>query len=118
MPITAKSSPSMERTRSKGESPWVFTNWRNMLSGLRKMSRGPRKPRMERRMQRSANSVLMAAEAPLESESCLPARIARHGIAWATNMPMADSICSAVAPSMAPWTAALAMAPCTTWSIL
>ena len=85
-----------------------------MLSGLRKMSRGPMNPRMDRCMHRMANSVLMAALAPFESLSCLPARIARHGIACATNMPMALSISSALAPSMAPYTAALAMAPCTT----
>lgn len=31
---------------------------------------------------------------------------------------MADSICAGVAPIIAPYTAAEAMAPCTTWSIL
>jgi hypothetical protein len=63
-------------------------------------------------------SVLIAAEEPLESLSCLPARIARKGMKWATVMPMADSICSAVAPIIAPKTAAEAMAPWTTWSTL
>ena len=58
-----------------------------------------------------ATSVLIAAEAPLESDSCFPARIARHGMKCATPMPIADSICSAEAPPMAPQTAADAMAP-------
>ena len=31
-------------------------------------------------MQRTAASDEIAADAPLESESCLPARIARHGM--------------------------------------
>ncbi len=134
MPMTAKSSPARLRTRSKGEASAFFvlalvapTFWniwpgpskmRKMASGLRKMSRGPRKPAMERLTLRTANSVEMAADAPLESESCLPARMARKGMAWATVMPMADSICSAVAPSIAPKTAAEAMAPWTTWSTL
>ena len=78
------------------------------------MSRGPMKPRMDRCMQSTANSVLIAALAPFESLSCLPARMARHGMACATNMPMAPSISSAVAPRIAPYTAALAIAPCTT----
>ena len=80
MPITAKSSPEVESTSGNGLSPEVFSNWRNMLSGLRKMSFGPMKPRIERIMLRTATSVLMAALAPFESESCLPARMARHGM--------------------------------------
>jgi hypothetical protein len=44
------------------------------------MSAGPTKPRIDRRMASTAASVLIAAEAPLESESCLPARMARHGM--------------------------------------
>ncbi len=118
MPITAKSAPEWLSTRSNGESPEVFTNWRKRLSGLRKMSRGPRNPRIDRCIASTAASVEIAALAPFESESCLPARIARHGTWWATNMPIALSISSGFAPSMAPQVAALAIAPCTTWSIL
>ena len=76
------------------------------------------KPFIERRTAVMANSVVIAALAPLESESCLPARIARNGIACATTMPMALSICSGVAPIIAPNVAALAIAPWTTWSTL
>ena len=80
MPITAKSLPECESARSNGLSPFVFSNWRNMLSGFLKMSRGPMNPRIERIIERTATSVEIAADAPFESLSCLPARIARHGM--------------------------------------
>jgi len=44
----------------------------------------------------------MAAEAPLESDNYLPALMALKGIKWAQNIPIPDSICSAVAPMSAP----------------
>ena len=43
------------------------------------MSAGPTKPRIARRIESTATSALIAAEAPLESESWCPARIARNG---------------------------------------
>ena len=57
---------------------------------------------MDRRTARTAASVLIAAEQPLLSLSCLPARMARKGMLCATTMPMALSICSGVALSIAP----------------
>ncbi len=134
IPITAKSSPEVESRRSNGDASFfsvlaspAFTalnicpgpsKMRKTASGLRKMSRGPRNPAIDRFTARIAASVLIAAEAPFESLSCLPARIARKGTKCATTMPIALSICSAVAPTIAPNTAADAIAPCSTWSIL
>ena len=93
------------------------SNSRNTASGFLKMSRGPRNPAIERFTHMIAASVEIAADDPFESESCLPARIARNGMWCATNMPIALSICSAVAPTIAPNVAAEPIAPCTTWSI-
>ncbi len=82
MPITAKSSPEVDNARSKGLVflSGGFSNRQKIASGLRKMSAGPTKPRIARCIDSTATSALMAAEAPLESESCLPARIARKGM--------------------------------------
>lgn len=82
IPITAKSSPALESTSSKGEASALRrsgapppTFWsicpgpskrRKMASGLRKMSRGPMKPAMLRRTEAMAASVEMAAEEPCE----------------------------------------------------
>lgn len=66
---------------SKGESPWeVGSKYLNIDSGFRKMSLGPMNPLMARLMHIMAASVEIAAEAPLESLSCLPALIALHGM--------------------------------------
>mmetsp|Transcript_9795 Transcript_9795/g.22182 ORF Transcript_9795/g.22182 Transcript_9795/m.22182 type:complete len:210 (-) Transcript_9795:451-1080(-) len=133
IPMTEKSDPLFERCRSNGlasafsrfTGPSTFwsicpgpSKRRKIASGLRKMSRGPKNPSIVRCTHCIAASVEMAAELPLESLSCLPARIARNGMWCATTMPIAISICSAVAPMSVPYTAALAMAPCTTWSTL
>ena len=85
MPATAKSSPECVRIRSKGEASAVASltvppptganswpgpsNARKIASGLRNTSAGPTKPRIDRCMARTAASVLIAAEAPLESDS-------------------------------------------------
>jgi hypothetical protein len=95
--MTVKSEPARAEDQVEGEASAFFgvgagvapTFWniwpgpskmRKIASGLRKMSRGPMKPAMERLTLRIANSVEIAADAPLLSESCLPARIARNGM--------------------------------------
>ena len=85
-----------------GESPLVGSLSLKIASGFLKISFGPTNPFMALLMQISATSVLIAAEAPLESESYFPALIALNGIKWATNIPIAYSIYSGVAPIRAP----------------
>ena len=51
-----------------------------MASGFLKMSLGPTKPLIALLMHIIAASVVIAAEAPFESLSCLPALIALQGI--------------------------------------
>ena len=46
---------------------------------MRKMSFGPAKPLAALLAHATAASAVMAAEAPLLSESCFPARMARKG---------------------------------------
>ena len=94
----AKSSPPVESTNSNGEAnagagpalgwtplrlsttresicPGPSTS-RKIASGLRKMSRGPMKPAMERRAAETANSVLIAALEPLLQGSGMAAAAA------------------------------------------
>lgn len=73
-----------------------------MDSGFLKISFGPINPFIALLMQTRATSVLIAAEAPFESESYFPALIALKGMKWATNIPIACSIYSGVAPIRAP----------------
>jgi len=100
--MTAKSSPSSDTTISKGESPFVGSFNLKIASGFLKISLGPTNPAIALLMQPIAASVLIAADAPLESDNYLPALMALNGIKWAQNIPIADSICSAVAPKSAP----------------
>merc|ERR1712137_369279 len=100
MPQTAKSDPECDSTRLNGDGPGphlvlfprvmlmlsllfsapaVGSKNRKMLSGFLKMSLGPRNPRIARFMDITAASVEIAADEPLESESCFPARMARKG---------------------------------------
>ena len=72
-----KNYPAMLKDKSKGESPFVGSLSRQKASGLRKISLGPTNPAMARFMLMMATSLERAAEAPLESLSCLPARMAR-----------------------------------------
>lgn len=80
-------------------------------SGFLKISLGPTNPFMALLIQFKAASVVIAAEAPLESESYFPALMALKGMKWATHIPMACSIYSAVAPIKAPYTHTEAIAP-------
>lgn len=51
-----------------------------MASGFLKMSLGPTNPLMALLIHMMAASVVMAAEAPLESLSCFPALMALQGM--------------------------------------
>jgi hypothetical protein len=78
--MTAKSSPDYPMMRSNGLSPLVGSLSLQIASGFLKISFGPTKPFIALLIQRMAASVLMAADAPLESESYFPALIALNGI--------------------------------------
>ena len=81
IPIIANSSPPYARWMSNGlVSPWVGSKNLKIASGLRKMSLGPMKPYMALLMQVMAASVERAADAPLESDNCLPALMALKGM--------------------------------------
>jgi hypothetical protein len=80
MPITAKSSPSFETVISKGDYPLVFSKNLKIAYGFLKISFGPTNPLIALLIHMIAASVVMAAEAPLESLSCFPALIALHGM--------------------------------------
>ncbi len=80
MPITAKSSPSLDKVMSKGLVPLVFSKYLKMAYGFLKISFGPTNPLMALLMHMIAASVVMAAEAPFESLSCFPALMALHGM--------------------------------------
>lgn len=66
------------------------------------MSLGPTNPLNDLLMHMMAASVEKAADAPFESLSCSPALMALQGIKWATNIPIACSICKGEAPTSAP----------------
>ena len=75
----ANSSPVKPSIMSKGLLYSPVNNLK-IASGLLKISAGPSKPIMALFKHINPASVLIAAEAPLESLSCVPALIALKGI--------------------------------------
>ena len=80
MSIIVKIFPLNPSTMSNGESPFVGSFNLKMASGFLKISLGPRKPFIALLIHRIATSVVMAAEAPFESDNYFPALIARNGM--------------------------------------
>lgn len=78
--MTAKSSPALLKTISKGESPFVGSLSLQIASGFLKISLGPINPFIALFMLIMAASVLIAALAPLESDNYFPALIALKGM--------------------------------------
>ena len=76
MSIMVNLSPFIPKTRLKGQSPLVGSWYLKIASGFLNISLGPRKPFIALLIQRIAASVVIAAEAPFESDNYFPALIA------------------------------------------
>jgi len=76
IPITEKSSPSLDKIISKGLSPFVFSLCLKIASGFLKISFGPMNPYIDLLIHLIEASELMAADAPLLSDNYFPALIA------------------------------------------